>query len=77
MQKLSPLELDLAKPASYFIAARRKPESRDTGKFQYLFGVIQLEMDDAAPDTDCHGLRAVRGAKFLHDVLDMDLHGFF
>src|SRR5262249_44737820 len=36
-----------------------------------------LQMDDAAADADGDGLRAVVSAEFAHDVLDVNLDGFF
>ena len=34
-----------------------------------------LQLNDAAADADRHRLRAILGAEFVHDVLDMDLDG--
>ena len=36
-----------------------------------------LELDDSAPHANCNCLGAVAGAEFFHDVLDVDLDGFF
>ena len=34
-----------------------------------------LQLNDAAAGGDRHRLRAILGAEFVHDVLDMDLDG--
>jgi hypothetical protein len=36
-----------------------------------------LEVNDAPPDGDRNGLRPIAGPEFVHDVLEVNLHGSF
>jgi len=58
----------------------RSVEDERTGKSFYedrrrLTSALQL--DDAAADGDRYRMRAIVGAEFVHDVLDMGLDGVF